>query len=695
VAFGGVIGAAARRPKADEWLDSGPPRAIVPRARNRALPRARPSGPREPSLCPEIDCVRDLLPQRIIAAAERRARLIGLGADRVLICADAITEEAYLTALASSLGTSYEPLDRVLRADCPLDDNQLIQAAAAGLLPLREGGEIIWIIAPRHLTARRLADRRRSPPGWLHSFRLTSSERLWHFVARHAQNALGRRAADGLRRARPLLSNAPRPHVWRSVAATALVILAVAILALVPAATIQAFAALLCTVFLAAAALRLSSALYPRHAPRQSIRIDDDKLPIYTIICALYREANVVGDLVAAIRALDYPPEKLDVKFVLEADDHDTRRVLAGLDLGPPFEIITAPPIGPRTKPKALNVALPLARGSFTVVYDAEDAPEPDQLRRAVGAFMASDDRLACLQASLTIDNTADNWLARMFTANYAGQFDVFLPGLAALRLPFPLGGSSNHFRTSVLHEVGGWDPYNVTEDADLGIRLYRLGYRAAALPSVTYEEAPARFLPWLQQRTRWYKGWMQTWLVHTRRPRRLVRELTPAGAITFQLFLACNVLAALIHPFFMAGLCYSLLAQPPLRAVGAMGQEAPVFVATFLGGYASTIALDLVGLRRRGLLAHAWVLVLTPAYWFLLSLAAWRALLQLLHDPQRWEKTEHGLAKNSRVTEIRRRKKKDRNGHSPIAPMEIMETATGPLMQRGRDGQALFLTRN
>ncbi len=259
--------------------------------------------------------------------------------------------------------------------------------------------------------------------------------------------------------------------------------LALAVLAFVPAATIDACGTLLCTVFLAAAALRLSSALV-HAAPAANNRIGSPptELPIYTIICALYREAAVVQNLVAAIRALDYPPEKLDVKFVLEADDTETRDALATLDLGPPFEIITAPPIGPRTKPKALNVALPLARGSYTVVFDAEDVPEPDQLRRAVAAFMAADDRLACLQASLTIDNTADNWLARMFTANYAGQFDVFLPGLAALRLPFPLGGSSNHFRTAVLRKIGGWDPYNVTEDADLGIRLCRLGYRSAAL---------------------------------------------------------------------------------------------------------------------------------------------------------------------------------------------------------------------
>jgi glycosyltransferase XagB len=388
------------------------------------------------------------------------------------------------------------------------------------------------------------------------------------------------------------------------------------------------------------------------------------------------------------------------VKFVLEADDHDTRRVLAGLELGPPFEIITAPEIGPRTKPKALNVALPFARGSFTVVYDAEDAPEPDQLRRAVGLFRSAGDRLACVQASLTIDNVADNWLARMFTAAYAGQFEVLLPGLAAMHLPFPLGGSSNHFRTAVLRKVGAWDPYNVTEDADLGIRLQRLGYRSVVLSSATYEEAPARFVPWLQQRTRWYKGWMQTWLVHMRRPRRLLRELAPTGAFTFQLLLAGNVLSALVHPVFMAVLGYILLAQPPLLAVGAMGDAAPVFIATLLFGYASTIVLDAIGLRRRGLLLHAWVLLLTPLYWFLLSLAAWRALFQLCRDPQRWEKTEHGLALTSRRWSVAKygqdaAVEAGPPRLAPVAPRAIAATPGQPMLELAHDGQALSRTRN
>ncbi len=694
MAFGEFVGAAVRRTEVKNWLGGALPQAMRPRSRTQAAARPGP--------CPEIDCVRGLLPRRVIAAAERRAQAIGVGAERVLICADAITEEAYLAALARSLDTSFERLDDVSRADCPLDDNRLIQAAAAGLLPLRQGRGLVWIVVPRGVTARRLCDPSRPWPALLRSFRLTSSERLRHFVTRHTQQALGRRAANDLRLTRPLFSNAPPDRGRRGFTITALLLLAVAFLAVAPGAMIEALSAALCMLFLAAAMLRLLSACFAGRAAPPPLHIADHELPIYTIVCALYREAAVVDQLVAALRALDYPPEKLDVKFVLEADDNRTRRALARLNLGPPFEVIIAPPIGPRTKPKALNVALPFARGSYTAVYDAEDAPEPDQLRRAVASFRQAGKGLACVQASLTIDNTLDNWLARMFTANYAGQFDAFLPGLAALQLPFPLGGSSNHFRTAVLRKVGGWDPYNVTEDADLGIRLYRLGYRSTALPSATYEEAPTRFVAWLSQRTRWYKGWMQTWLVHMRRPTRLLRELGLAGTVAFQIYFAANVLAALIHPLFMAGICYTLLALPTPWAHAVLDNAVPIFTAGLLSGYGSTIVLDVIGLRRRGLLVHAWVLALTPLHWLLLSLAAWRALFQLLRDPQGWEKTEHGLAKTSRVAGSRiapptrsqamhqvprhdsrklaaRLPSGGRIGpNAPIAPLKLMQAAGG-----------------
>jgi glycosyltransferase XagB len=683
VALSSFIGATTRRARLEKRAGRG--------GRRRADdPSALSNPPPQHSTCSEIDCLRNILHPSVLAAAESRAQSIGMGADRVLIYANAISEEAYLSALATSLGTSYWRLDGVAREDCPLDDGKLIQASTTGLLPLHRDGRTVWIIAPHGLVARHLAEAQRQTAGQLEPYCLTSSEQLCQFIARYTPRALGRQAASGLSRAQPQLSNAPRREAWKTFLIIAFLMLSLSALPLVSATAINTLGMLLCAIFLAAAAFRLWSAMYANPAPRRPIRIDDDKLPIYTIVCALYREARVVGDLVRSIRALDYPIEKLDVKFVLEPDDDETTRALARLNLGPPFEIIAAPRIGPRTKPKALNVGLALARGVYTVVFDAEDAPEPDQLRRAVAAFMAGDDELACLQASLTIDNTADNWLARMFTANYAGQFDVLLPGLAALRLPFPLGGSSNHFRTSVLHAAGGWDPHNVTEDADLGIRLHRLGYRAASLPSATYEEAPTRFVPWLKQRTRWYKGWMQTWRVHTRHPLRLLRELGLAGAIAFQLFLACNVLSALVHPIYMAILCYYLFAQRSAGVMTAIGGIAPLFAVSLVAGYASTIALDFIGLQRRGLLAHAWVLVLTPLYWLLLSLAAWRALYQLLHDPQRWEKTEHGLARSSRLDDLKRRRRAQKSEAwdpdlRPV-PTTIMATGAELLATPGRE---------
>jgi glycosyltransferase XagB len=302
VAFGGIFGASARRILADEYSETY--------AANGRLARVQTLRPRQiwpNDVCPELECIRHLLPQRILAAAEHRAQSIGVGADRVLICADAITEEAYLAALAASLGTSFESLDAVARADCPLDDEQLLRAPAAGLLPLRKRGKIIWIVAVHRLTARHFADPHRSLPYEPQSFRLTSSERLLRFVMRHAQDALGRSATESLRRARPHLSNAPPRRAGRNLPSMMLALLAVGVLTFLAAAKVEAFAVLLSIAFLATAGLRLSTARYTDKAPTSSRRIGDDELPIYTIICALYREEKVVGDLAAAIRALDYP----------------------------------------------------------------------------------------------------------------------------------------------------------------------------------------------------------------------------------------------------------------------------------------------------------------------------------------------------------------------------------------------------
>jgi cellulose synthase/poly-beta-1,6-N-acetylglucosamine synthase-like glycosyltransferase len=313
-------------------------------------------------------------------------------------------------------------------------------------------------------------------------------------------------------------------------------------------------------------------------------------------------------------------------------------------------QVLIAPATGPQTKPKALNCALPFARGSFTAVFDAEDRPDPGQLRAALDAFRSHDTDVACAQASLCIDNNnKDSWLSRTFAAEYAGQFDVVLPGLAAMRMPLPLGGSSNHFRTAVLREVGGWDAWNVTEDADLGFRLARFGYRSVTFDSTTDEEAPIRFKAWLGQRSRWMKGWMQTWGVHMREPRRLWRQAGPRGFLTLNIIVGGNVLTALAYPILVIELAACLLTNLTGSTSGLFftGSLAPLHVATIASGFASTVLIGLMGLARRGRLRSGWVLALTPFYWACLSIAAWRALGQLWCDPYRWEKTEHGLTQS------------------------------------------------
>lgn len=374
----------------------------------------------------------------------------------------------------------------------------------------------------------------------------------------------------------------------------------------------------------------------------------DDELPMYSVIAALHREAAVVDQLLSAIERLDYPTEKLDVILAVEADDHGTRAAITARKHRIPIVVVPVAPAALRTKPKALNVALPFARGAFIVIYDAEDRPERNQLRRALQAFRSAGNDLACVQARLCTD-TKMTWLSRYFSAEYAGHFDIFLPRLAALGLPLPLGGSSNHFRTATLRGVGGWDPHNVTEDADLGMRLARFGYRSGVIDSTTYEEAPTRIGVWLGQRTRWFKGWMQTWLVHMRKPGHLFRELGCAGFLTFQFVVGGNALVAMAHPAFLFGLGWELI--PPFST--GDHQAAAVRLGHYLAvaafGYCASASFGVLGLWQRGMLNKTRVLILTPVHWLLLSLAAWSAALELMRKPYFWKKTEHGVDKASR----------------------------------------------
>jgi cellulose synthase/poly-beta-1,6-N-acetylglucosamine synthase-like glycosyltransferase len=371
--------------------------------------------------------------------------------------------------------------------------------------------------------------------------------------------------------------------------------------------------------------------------------IPDSKLPIYTVLVPAYQEPEVIERLLASLAELEYPRHKLDIKLLLEQDDAETFRAAVAAAPGPHVEIIRVPPSEPRTKPKACVIGLARARGQYVTIYDAEDRPEPLQLRRAIAAFRRRKD-LACLQAKLSYHNADQNLITRWFTVEYAMWFGQFLPGLVRQGVPVPLGGTSNHFRRRILEKVGGWDPWNVTEDADLGVRIHRAGHRTGILDSITFEEANSDFVNWVKQRSRWYKGYLQTWLVHMRDPRQLWRDLGARGFIGFSLFVGGTPLIALINPVFWALTAVWFLAAPDIvEALFPAWLYYPsvlcLVIGNFLFLYTSMISARAAG--RPGLVFTA---ALVPIYWVMMSIAAIKAAVQLVHAPSFWEKTAHGL---------------------------------------------------
>jgi len=373
--------------------------------------------------------------------------------------------------------------------------------------------------------------------------------------------------------------------------------------------------------------------------------LPDEGLPVYTVLVPAYREPEVVTRLLAGLAGLEYPPERLDVKILLEEDDQVTIDAVRAIEAGPEVEVVLIPAGEPRTKPKALNYGLTLARGEMVTIYDAEDRPDPLQLRRAVVAFLRHGPEVGCIQSKLSFDNIDQNLITRWFSIEYAMWFSFFLPGLVRFDAPLPLGGTSNHMRRHAVEELGGWDPHNVTEDADLGIRLHRHGYKVGVLESTTLEEANSDFVNWVKQRSRWYKGYLQTWLVHMREPRRLWRDLGGRGFLQFNLFVGGTPLLALLNPFFWTLTIVWFVGKP---AVIQSLFPAPVFytglVCWAFGNF--TIAyLSIISACIMGRAELVFAAMLSPLYWVMMSLAATKALVQLITAPSFWEKTTHGLS--------------------------------------------------
>ncbi len=450
-----------------------------------------------------------------------------------------------------------------------------------------------------------------------------------------SQNA-AKRAAGALRHKYPLASAALGITQAQKVAAAALVCMLTGLLFTATLSVAWAVHYFLWGFFAASILFRIILLFVPSKSQRTSPFPSPENLPDYTILIPLYHEKQVLDDLFRAINALQYPKDRLDIKLLLEADDTDTLRAVKQCRLGPQWEVLIVPPIGPLTKPKALNAGFARACGSLITIYDAEDRPHPDQLLHAARAF-AQDrtGRLGCVQAPLEYYNAGQNWLTRQFALEYAAHFHVLVPALARLGLPFPLGGTSNHFRARALHQVGAWDPYNVTEDADLGYRLSANGWRLGTITLPTKEEAVARLKPWQRQRSRWLKGYMQTLGVHLRRP---AKKNAAAGALSIAATLGTAILAAMGHASFsliMLGLLllwpwFGLILQPADYALAATGLAVGIIM---LG----------LGAKRAGLMKLMGSLPGAMLYWPLQSWAMAKAIIDLVKRPFHWEKTEHG----------------------------------------------------
>ena len=374
--------------------------------------------------------------------------------------------------------------------------------------------------------------------------------------------------------------------------------------------------------------------------------IPDEELPGYAVLVPLYREEAVLPTLVKELAALDYPADRLHILLLIEDDDHSTRTALARVGLDERFDVLVFPPSDPRTKPKACNLGLEWVDSEFCTIYDAEDRPAPDQLRKAVARFRALPEEVACVQAELHFWNPDTNWLTASFTAEYALRYGLTLHGLDRFRLPIPLGGNSNHFRTSALCELGAWDPFNLTEDADLGMRIARRGGGVRMLDSVTEEEANSQLGNWLRQRSRWIKGHLQTWLVHTRSPGRLLRELGAVRFCALHLTLGFPVFTALINPLLWLLSAIWLFGGP---AWSTTLLPSPIYWLGLFGlgfGYLATIGQLTLACRRRSIGAALGAVASVPLYWLLTTAAAYKGLTQLLRPSRRhyWELTRHGL---------------------------------------------------
>lgn len=615
----------------------------------RIQPEALASGSLAPALKREGRLLLRLgIGKPLIARAVLNAQHHGTSVEQELLAAGGIDETIYYEALAEMLGLEFIPaVDPARVQDIAGLDTQLVRPE---MLRIHHASRPpVTVMIPKLERLEDILGHLQRLPSLRHSLAVSTPSAI---RAATWQAGAARRVTATTR---ALFENTPmhsaRVTVWGRQGFYAGICLSAAAIAAIsiPLASILALHIVLTLFFMAQLFLRLY-ALGGAFEPRQreqavAIPLVDETLPIYTVMVALYREKAVARQLVQALDELDWPRSRLDIKLVCEADDEETIAALSGLSLAPEYEILRVPVHMPRTKPKALTYALSGVRGMYLTVYDAEDRPHPQQLREAHAAFLAAPAHVICLQAPLVVTNARQSWLSSLFAIEYAALFRGLLPMLSANNLPMPLGGTSNHFKTAELKQIGAWDPFNMTEDADLGMRLHRLGYRSRVIYHPTLEEAPTTLRVWIAQRTRWFKGWLQTWLVLMRQPVQLRRQIGWPALLVFHILIGGMLLSSLSHPVILAFVAYLVWV---MMTAGTYTEHWLAFwlfvcdITNIFGSYAAFLALGRKRMSNseRKAIGLRWTFV--PAYWIVTSLAAWRALIELKTSPFSWNKTPH-----------------------------------------------------
>lgn len=576
--------------------------------------------------------------------AQLEAKRLDAFASEVLIAQEVVSAARYYLCLADTLGTPFIGAGAFLdRID---DPGAAVRRGYARLahdpgksVPRAKGARHDgWLMAPRGDKIGLLLLAKQYGLA-LPALAITTPAHFSALVRRSARTQFARDASDGLAGADPGLCAKPAVETVRSWKGAGVIAIAAALAVAAPRWTMLGLGPL----FFAAIAGRLVICALGLSETRAPTAIPAGSLPLYGVIVPLYHEAEMVPSLLKHLKALDYPTSKLEIKILIEADDPATRVALEQQHLPPHFEIIIAPEGFPRAKPRALNMALALMRAELVTVYDAEDMPEPGQLRKAAARFHRAPPELACLQASLVIDSGRGGLLAKLFAIEYAALFDVFNKGVAEAGLPLALGGTSNHFRTRVLRRAGGWDAWNVAEDADIGFRLARLGYKIEMLASTTSEQAPATLPDWFKQRRRWTKGWIQTILVLALHPCRTLNDLGFVKTMALVLMSVSLVAGPLLSPFVALAMIVGLWTDGlPDPRDGLDTAAVSLWVSVLVIGLLAPVWCGCAGIRSRKLQWCWSSLLFVVPYQLLIAAAAWFGLFDLVRTPYHWHKTKH-----------------------------------------------------